>query len=194
MKTVRNLRQFSKEDWKNPFGLALIGYYLVMAVVGLLIPDDILTANAWAVEFSDFMASIVPQIDRITALGIKPDMNRFYFSVLWAGSPWSMTPILWGIWQGWRRNIGTIWTAPLQRNVLPMSFALFAILISLNPLLFGPPTTRFARFMFGSDIGRGFFAQAFVLGPQLFGSVLLAWTIGWITGYIPRRIKEQNNG
>lgn len=27
MKTVRSLRQFSKEDWKNPFGLALISVH-----------------------------------------------------------------------------------------------------------------------------------------------------------------------
>ncbi|MEJ1172452.1 hypothetical protein, partial [Variovorax sp. CCNWLW235] len=66
--------------WRNPFGLALVAYYLVMAVVGLLIPDDILRVNGWARDFSDFMASVVPQIDRITALNIKPDMNRLAVS------------------------------------------------------------------------------------------------------------------
>ncbi|RST48561.1 hypothetical protein [Variovorax sp. DXTD-1] len=79
--------QTKTSAWRNPFGLALVAYYLVMAVVGLLIPDDILRANAWARDFSDFMASVVPQIDRITALNIRADVNRFYFSVLWAASP-----------------------------------------------------------------------------------------------------------
>jgi hypothetical protein len=73
--------------WRTPFGIASISYYLLMALVGLLIPDDIFKANPWAQDFSDLIASTVPQIDRITALNIKPDVNRFYFSVLWAGSP-----------------------------------------------------------------------------------------------------------
>lgn len=76
-----------KSALRNPFGIALVVYYLVMAVVGMLVPDDILKSYAWAREFSDFMAGIVPQIDRVTALNVKPDVNRFYFSVLWAGSP-----------------------------------------------------------------------------------------------------------
>lgn len=39
--------------WRNPFGRAFIAFYLAMAVVGLLVPDDILESNAWAREFSD---------------------------------------------------------------------------------------------------------------------------------------------
>lgn len=71
---------------RDPFGFVFVAYYLVMAVVGMLIPDDIMS-HQWAREFSNFMAGVVPQIDRITALNIKPDVNRFYFSLLWAGAP-----------------------------------------------------------------------------------------------------------
>ena len=31
----------TKSPWLNPFGLALVAYYLAMAVIGLLVPDDI---------------------------------------------------------------------------------------------------------------------------------------------------------
>ena len=112
MKTVSRHQQTSDGDWKSPLGLALIGYYLVMAVVGLLIPEDILSANAWAREFSDFMASIVPQIDRITALGIRPEVNRFYFSVLWAGSPLLLLILSLITWQGYVTKVATIWSMP----------------------------------------------------------------------------------
>lgn len=65
----------------------LYGYLLFLCLIGLFIPEDILKNNPWAVEFSNTMASIVPQIDKITQLGLRPDSNRFYYSVLWALSP-----------------------------------------------------------------------------------------------------------
>lgn len=80
---------------RDPFGIALFAYYIVMAVIGMLIPDDILNYQ-WAKELSDSVAGIVPQIDRITAFDIKPGVNRFYFSVLWAGSPVFVLLVVWG--------------------------------------------------------------------------------------------------
>ena len=61
--------------------------WAVLAFVGFFIPDDILTQHAWAREFTDFMAGVVPQIDRVTALNLRPEVNRFHYSVLWAVSP-----------------------------------------------------------------------------------------------------------
>ena len=94
------LQPAERSAGRNPYGIALVAYYFVMAVVGLLVPDDFLQGNAWARDFSDFMASIVPQIDRITALNIKPDVNRFYFSVLWAGNPILFLISLLLVWMG----------------------------------------------------------------------------------------------
>lgn len=194
MKTLRSLRQFSKEDWKNPLGLALLGYYLVMAVVGLLIPDDILKANAWAREFSDFMASIVPQIDHITALGIKPDVNRFYFSVMWAGSPIFVFVLALNAWRAWKTNQAAIWITPFARALPLMAFIVLMALVSSSPQWLFDPTLRISRFYFGSPLGRAFMAQTFVLCPLFCSFGLLVWIAGWISGYIPRRIKEQKNG
>ena len=61
----------------------LLGSWMFFVLVGLLIPGDVLTKYAWAREFTDVMASIIPQIDRITALNPKPEINRFHYSVLW---------------------------------------------------------------------------------------------------------------
>lgn len=193
MKTVRNPRQFSKEDWKNPFGLALIGYYLVMAVVGLLIPDDILKANAWAREFSDFMASVVPQIDRITALGIKPDVNRFYFSVLWATN--SIAFIL-GIVMifGGRKKDYPMWTTPIFEAAW-RSAGISVLLLWSQMLWAVAPSLRLTKLLFSTDIGRGVVGQlVFSFAPTLLFSLVVVVIGGWLSGYIPRRIKEQKNG
>ena len=67
------------------------------------------------------MASIVPQIDRITALNIEPDVNRFYFSVSWAGNPIFFLISLLLVWDG--RNRGyAMWTLPLLKAVGLMGF------------------------------------------------------------------------
>lgn len=69
---------------QNRFFLAS---WAVLAFIGFFIPEDIITKHAWAREFTDFMARIVPQIDRVTALNLRPEVNRFHYSVLWAVSP-----------------------------------------------------------------------------------------------------------
>ena len=34
--------------------------------------------------------------------------------------------------------------------------------------------------------------QIFVIGPLMFGYILFMWMLGWLTGYIPRNIRKQN--
>jgi hypothetical protein len=180
-----------KRAWTNPLGLALLTYYLVMAVIGLLIPDNILSNYTWARDFSDFMASVVPQIDRITALDIKPDINRFYFSVLWAGSPISFFICSWLVFNGRKQN-HAIWTMPFSQAWYRIVIIVLAIvcayfLWSVNP------TSRLIKTMLLNGFGRGFYAQIiFNLGMVFFLAALAIWIHGWLTGYIPRNIKAQN--
>jgi hypothetical protein len=180
--------------WRNPFGIALVTYYLVMAIVGLLIPGDILKANAWARDFSDFMASVVPQIDRITGLNIEPDVNRFYFSVLWAASPVYLVFVLLLIWDGWRHRSALMWEAPFRKALLPMLFAMLVLIATLQFTWLVDPLSRLSRFSFGTAVGRAALAQTFVLSPVLFGSGLTTWLLGWFSGYIPRNIRKQRHG
>ncbi len=166
MKTVRSLRQFSKEDWKNPFGLALIGYYLVMAVVGLLIPDDILISNAWAREFSDFMASIVPQIDRITALGIKPEVNRFYFSLLGGASCIAFLLGVALVVEG-RKKDYPMWTTPIFETAW-RSVGMSMLVLWSQMLWVVDPSLRLTKLMFSTGVGRGLLGQfVFSFAPML---------------------------
>ena len=73
-------------ETKSPTGL-FFGSWVILAVIGLFIPEKVLSENEWAWRFSDFMASIVPQIDRIAALNLRPEVNKFHYSILWAVSP-----------------------------------------------------------------------------------------------------------
>ncbi|MDR7097216.1 hypothetical protein [Hydrogenophaga laconesensis] len=193
MKTVSRHQQTSGGDWKSPLGLALIGYYLVMAVVGLLIPDDILSANAWARKFSDFMASIVPQIDRITALGIKPDVNRFYFAVLWMSSPVAFFFSALLVLSGRQKNY-PMWSMPFFKSLLFISIP--AVFFSWAQFLWGVnPEMRLTKFLFAVDLARGFYTQLVFCTGVVFGIAgVTVWLAGWITGYIPRCIQEQKNG
>jgi len=57
--------------------------FLVLVVVGLFLPDDLLGRSRSLQTFCDLVAAVVPQIDVITRLGIRPDGNRLYYSILW---------------------------------------------------------------------------------------------------------------
>jgi hypothetical protein len=180
----------NRSEWRNPLVIAMLIYYVVMAVVGLWIPDNILKDNPGAREFSDFMAKIVPQIDRITALNIKPDVNRFYFSVLWAGSPVFLILAMYVIFQG-RRHSYPMWVMPLQKAALQISGLLFLFLWS--SFLWGvDPNMRLSQFLFGFSASRSFAGQLVFCTASVFGFAgALVWITAWLTGYIPRNIREQ---
>jgi hypothetical protein len=182
-----------KPAWLDPFAIALVAYYLGMAIVGLLVPDDILKGNAWARAFCDFMATIVPQIDRITALGVEPDVNRFYFSALWAGSPMAFLIGLLHIWNG--RKLGfPIWTMPFYRScVYVIGLALMALWTQCLWSVY--PDMRLTKALFLSDVGRSFYAQAVLyVMPVFIAAGITASLIGWLTGYIPQNIEKQRHG
>lgn len=167
-------------------------YYLAMAFLAFLIPDNILIDNAWAREFTDLMASIVPQIDRITALNIKPDVNRFYFSILWVGVPPSLFLYIWAFTNGRKYNY-PIWTMPLSKAAL----YLFVLLVVMAYVFFNIPeiddaTNRLARTLLSNPIGRAVGGGAtFVYAIPLCGAGVVVIVSGWLTGYIPRNIKAQ---
>jgi len=149
---------------RDPFGIAFLTYYLVMAVIGMLIPDDILS-HEWAREFSDFMANIVPQIVRVTELNIEPDINRFYFSILWAGSPFFVLLVISG---AMLRGVNTNYIDSKNPILKP---AVAALLIGLASYwlftLFGAESSpQLTRKLIGNFLSRGLLGQVvFVNGP-----------------------------
>jgi hypothetical protein len=183
-----------KSVWLNPFGLAMLAYYLIMAVVGLCIPDDILKANPWAREFSDFMASIVPQIDRITGLGIKPDVNRFYFSVLWAGSPILLGMCLIASYAN-RSKLKTVWSTPWPQIIFSFIACVAILYFSQTGYGMWDATNRQLKFLLGNSIGRVFWASVlYVHGVVVCSFAVFIWLLGWLTGRIPRNIEKHRHG
>jgi hypothetical protein len=169
--------------WRNPHGLALVAYYLVMAVVGLLILDDILQANAWARDFSDFMASIVPQIDRITALNIEPEVNRFYFSVLWAASP-LLCVLMIGELIGGRRRGYSMWRST-PRKMFSALCAVAFILFWATHLWWVDPSLRLTHTLFSAPFARSAVGSfAFTHAPVVCAAAAALCLLAWCTGYI----------
>jgi hypothetical protein len=196
---ITNYKQF----YTSPWGIAFIAYFVVMGLVGAFTPADILKANPWAREFCDFMASLVPQIDAVTKLNIAPDINRFYFSVMWAGSPVAFILIgglLWTDRQSHLSNPKLIWRSPFWKQALwLLLIGTFMLLMSYVTTMEAKDHGRLIRAAFGYPIGRIFLLQSLVLFPLIVASFYMFFALGWLTGYIPRNIKyqnelEQNNG
>lgn len=190
----RPTAQEYKKHFSTPTGMALLGYYMLTALVGMFIPSDILTANAWAREFSDFMASIVPQIDRITALGIKSDINRFYFSLMWAMSPIFIFLIFLDALT--HKNSHPAWSAPLNKLFLTIVVAVCLIFATNNAYWMDIATNyqanQIIQFYLGNGLGRGFVANTmYIVAPVYIAGGCLVLIYGWLSGHIPRNINKQ---
>jgi hypothetical protein len=189
----RPTAQEYKTYFSTPTGMALIIYFLFTALIGMFIPSDVLTANAWAREFSDFMASIVPQIDRITALGIKPDVNRFYFSLLWAMSPILISLIFFDALM--RKNNHPVWRATAG-NVLFTVIVAVCLVFAANNIYWmdaaeGSRAKRILNFYFETSLGRGSISNImYTSGPASFAGGALVAVCSWLTRHIASNIRK----
>lgn len=157
-----------KSALQNPFGVALCVYYFFMVLVGVFVPDDILKDHMWAAEFCNFMASIIPQIDIVTSIGVNSDVNRFYFSVLWLGSPVLVGIVLLGaLVDGINENMvdASMSEAKLIASAVVAAGSCFYIL----SMSYVDDTSRLTQGLLGFNLGRSFGAQlVFVNGPIMF--------------------------
>jgi hypothetical protein len=184
-----------KKFYTTPWAIVFIAYFVAMGLVGALTPADILTANSWAKDFCNFMAGLVPQIDRVTALSIESDINRFYFSVMWAGSPLLFVFIACSIWftkESYNTDPKSLWRMTLGKSILLMTLFGLVAVFALNFGFSLENSTAATRAIFKYRIGRALMPQCFVIVPLLFAGVLFNFLAGWLTGYIPRNIKKQN--
>ncbi len=185
-----------KAFYKSPWGMAFMAYFVAMGLVGALTPPDILKAYSWTRPFTDFMASIVPQIDKVTALGIDADINRFYFSVMWAGSPVIFALIVVSTWATRQSHLNdpkSLWRLPFWKNLLWVTIAgFFAFLIVREVTVDPQHPPRLIRVTLDYSIGRAFMPQCLVLFPAFVSAGLVNFFVGWLTGYIPRNIRKQN--
>lgn len=185
-----------KKFYTSPWGIVFITYFVAMGLVGALTPADILTANSWARDFCNFMAGICSQIDAVTAIGLSPDINRFYFSVLWTGSPILLALSIAGGWftrKSYLSNTSVFWRMPFAEGFGRFLAALILVLAGYFFFHFATDaSSRVLRGILNTPLGRAVAAQFFVHGlPVILGGILI-FMVGWLTGYIPRNIKKQN--
>ncbi len=187
-----------KSAWASPFGIALLVYYFTMAIIGMFVPDDILSNHVWARNFSDFIASIVPQIDRITALNVKPDVNRFYFSVLWTTSPVLISLVLLAAMVGGINKAYVKRSDSITRATIGALAGVLLCLYAIS-LSYIDPKMKLSLFFFANKIGMSFFGQIiFVNGP-----ILLLTGLGVLAPYfllsgkyakVLKAVNEQQDG
>lgn len=171
------------------------GSWVILAAVGLFIPEKALSENEWAWRFSDFMASIVPQIDRITALNLRPEVNKFHYSILWAVSPvfpGLMVPSFWKhpSADNRRKTYGQA-VGGLLVCVWLIGFTMF-LWWGLGPM--GDPADRIERLMFYYGLSRAVTAPLMVFGFWMCVTMLLHTIWGLFTGYFHRAVRGDSHG
>lgn len=170
----------------------LLGSWAFFAFLGLVIPEDVLTKNEWAREFTDFMAAIVPQIDRITALGLKPEINRFHYSVLWA-----VAPVYFVIFMLSTNKDFALGNIRMTKGHI-LVFLLFSIYcIGLSMFLwlgfgFVESSNRVTRVMFYYSLSRAVNAPMIAFAPLAFSGAIILIVKSMITGDIYKKDNEGN--
>ena len=171
----------------------LLGSWAFFGALGLLIPSDILD-HAWAREFTDFIAAIVPQIDRIAALKLKPDVNRFHYSVLWSVSPIYLIIAI----SSMNANIvsGAHKLNYIQ-SLLSLIFGLYIFLFSMF-LWYGFGSVKAddpqTVFLFYNDIIRSFWAPLFAFVPSFFAGGIFVILKNMITGHLFKEKRGHPHG
>ena len=188
---AKEAAQPSEPVFKTPYEKAFGVYIALTGLIVFFIPADILRAYPWAVEFTEFMAGWVPQIDLVTGLGIRPELNRFYYSVLWVISPcFFVICVLMG-WDG-RQRTYPFWSLPLHKAV-GLALVLGAVVFATANMGWMTNTSNgVLRFILGNRLGMGFLGNmAYVVAPVMFAAGLFNLILGWLSGAIPRHIRQQ---
>lgn len=171
----------------------VLGSYALFVVIGLAVPESVLRDYAWAKNFSDVMASIVPQIDRVTqlsaAMHAKADVNRFYYSFLWA-----ISPLYFAIfYNSSNQYIKTNYKIESMFAVLP--HILFMLVVSL--FIFFWPTeggSRIEGMLFKHRLSSIFLGPMMVPGIMVMVSLLFVLIKGLMTGDIYYKSGERGHG
>ena len=131
-----------------------VAFYLIsysfFVLIGLEVPNNILSTSPTLSSLTDAVALVIPQIDAVTQLGLRPEVNRFHYTVLWIASP------VYVILQVVQTKGG--YNSPKEsRNFLALGFVcgMIAVLYGLSPwhhgLIVPQPYDRMALLWFGPD-------------------------------------------
>lgn len=69
---------------ENPFFIAVLFVVCLSPVVAYSLPDRVTTLCPWCKSFSDFVANLIPSIDKLANRSLFPEITRFFLSLEWA--------------------------------------------------------------------------------------------------------------
>lgn len=81
---INTLRRWASQ--KHPWQIWLIPFALISPAI-FIIPADVFTQYPWARGYTNFIASIVPMIDRTAHLHPQPDKFRAFYAYAWTCMP-----------------------------------------------------------------------------------------------------------
>lgn len=155
-------------DWgaliRTPIGLFWAVSYVAFVLLAWLTPKTILDDWSQAREYADFVASLVPQIDRVTLFGGQAaQVNRFVYSLAWTYMP---IPALVLTVRGFifvmKHGCKSRLTTPFSVLVLLVAVCGFAWLTLYLPT---SGASRAAGAYFRSDIVRGLWTPLGAFAP-----------------------------
>jgi hypothetical protein len=119
-----------------------LSWYVPLVLLGLFTPETILRDHAWACEFVDFMAQIVPQIDRLPRLKIDVEINQFVYSAAWAVAIPVTGQVVFVSWRLWKNGDKGV---PFGLGIL-FVVGLWATVILIDNAFFPGASVRTSRF------------------------------------------------
>ena len=161
--------------------------YCHRVVFGWWVPNDLLAHSAGWRAFCDAIASVIPQIDRVTELGgpMQGNSNRVVYSSLWVLVVLTMPFFIWTKF----KHLSLYGFDPKLKSILwwkAIVVPLFSIAIALNGffLYSFDPSLRIIHFGIVNRFGAALVAPvlAFLAGVIAFCIFLLIW--GLLTGRI----------
>lgn len=161
--------------------------YCAMVVFGWWVPNDLIERSPELRAFCDFMAAVIPQIDRVTTLGgvTIGNAQRVIYSVLWVFAIFTLPVAIWRRFKEVQRDgfepehRTTSWLMVVFAPTLGSALALNALFLYSMDL-----SSRLGSFVFANRFGAGIFAPLLVFVPVavIFGIFLLVW------GVLTRRV------
>lgn len=169
----------------KPHSKSILAVYGLMVLFGWWVPNDLLEKSPLLQAYCDFMASIIPQIDRVTVLGGEEvgNFNRVAYSIFWAVAL-ALSPVL------IIRKLKNLKRDGFPKKSIPLWQALllpvFCAWIAWNALTFSwiDMSLRAVNFGVANRLGATFMAPLLALSPMAFLFISLAISWGLISGRI----------
>lgn len=163
-----------------------VGSWALLSVIGLLLPDDILRDHVWTRTFTDLVATVVPQIDRVglllSQLASKQDAidtARFHYALLWTVSPLYFYVALRATYEDMKYKHKTV-----SFNWILLLIASFLLIVWFGVFQSLDPYDRLVQFIYGVPLIREIWASTIVIAILFLAAGLMSVLRGLRTGYV----------